>query len=222
MKTRQPLWRILRAKINQLPIGTSYKIKDLIADVYPDGNAPKVYGGKFYRIRSYHSMISILGFVSRDRRGKYTVVRHIPEWFTVSHAEFLRGWKQHDTPNLAVPTYKGLTASMIKAKLSHDHELEQANSRKTEVHKVKVEIPLPVDFHKESNLHNDLIANLKENVGLLHSALLIFDNIEIVDPLMQGRVINVFTQIKSIYESVNERIQADKIQPSELAKLLKA
>jgi hypothetical protein len=68
--------------------------------------------------------------------------------------------------------------------------------------------------------HNDLISNLKENVGLIHAALLILDEVEIIDPLMQGRVINVFQQVKGIYESMTERINTTKPSSEELIKLI--
>ena len=57
---------------------------------------------------------------------------------------------------------------------------------------------------------NQLVQNLQVNIGLIESALLIMDKVQILDPLVQGRVVNIFHQLDALVQTVNERINLNK------------
>jgi hypothetical protein len=57
---------------------------------------------------------------------------------------------------------------------------------------------------------NQLIENLRENVGLLEAATVIMDRVQIIDPLVQGRVVNIFEQLKALTETVGSRIEYNR------------
>jgi hypothetical protein len=57
---------------------------------------------------------------------------------------------------------------------------------------------------------NQLVQNLQVNIGLIESALLIMDKVQILDPLVQGRVVNIFHQLDALAQTVNERINLNK------------
>jgi len=57
---------------------------------------------------------------------------------------------------------------------------------------------------------DQLVQNLQVNIGLIESALLIMDKVQILDPLVQGRVVNIFHQLDALAQTVNERIHLNK------------
>jgi len=57
---------------------------------------------------------------------------------------------------------------------------------------------------------DQLLENLRENIGLLEAATLIFDKVQILDPLVQGRVVNIFEQLKALTETVGSRIEYNR------------
>jgi hypothetical protein len=57
---------------------------------------------------------------------------------------------------------------------------------------------------------DQLMQNLQVNIGLIESALLIMDKVQILDPLVQGRVVNIFHQLDALAQTVNERIHLKK------------
>ena len=57
---------------------------------------------------------------------------------------------------------------------------------------------------------DQLVQNLQVNIGLIESALLIMDRVQILDPLVQGRVLNIFHQLDALVQTVGERIQLNK------------
>ena len=56
--------------------------------------------------------------------------------------------------------------------------------------------------------------NLRENIGLISAALFIMDNIQILDSLVQGRVVNIYHQLKALHETVATRIEYNRTQPN--------
>jgi hypothetical protein len=57
---------------------------------------------------------------------------------------------------------------------------------------------------------DQLVQNLQVNIGLIESALLIMDRVQILDPLVQGRALNIFHQLDALAQTVNERINLNK------------
>lgn len=63
--------------------------------------------------------------------------------------------------------------------------------------------------------HRDqLLENLRENIGLITSAVHIIDQVQILDPLVQGRVVNIYHQLKALQETVGGRIEYNRTQPN--------
>lgn len=57
---------------------------------------------------------------------------------------------------------------------------------------------------------NQLVENLRESIGLLEAATIIMDKVQILDPLVQGRVVNIYEQLKSLTETVGSRIEYNR------------
>jgi hypothetical protein len=228
---QKTLWSDVRDWLNhQEGAPASYQVKDFIAGIYPYGNHSRTFGGPHYRVRSYHSLLFNLGFTERVSRGRYTLKKQIPEWFTLGHAQFLRGWARYDKNYKKATHYQGMTADMLRAKLNYHTATSAPTAQPSPTFvagsfagttvSVGCEVKPASTQVLVSSPHTDLISNLKENIGLIHAALLVLDQVEIVDPLMQGRVINVFQQVKGIYESMSDRISSTKLTSEELIKLI--
>jgi hypothetical protein len=228
------LWSEVRDWLNhQEGAPAPYQVKDFIVGIYPNGNRNQTHYGPHYRVRSYHSLLFHLGFMERVSRGRYTLKKQIPEWFTLGHAQFLRGWARYDKRGKKATHYQGLTRDMLQAKLNYHTATSAPTAQPPETfvagsyamrdtHVLIGTKIIPATTQVLVSPYNDLISNLKENVGLVHAALLVLDQVEIIDPLMQGRIINVFQQVKSIYESMSDRISATKISSEDLVKLINA
>jgi hypothetical protein len=61
---------------------------------------------------------------------------------------------------------------------------------------------------------DQLMENLRENIGLITAAVNIVDQIQILDPLVQGRVVNIYHQLKALQETVGGRIEYNRTQPN--------
>jgi hypothetical protein len=57
---------------------------------------------------------------------------------------------------------------------------------------------------------NQLVENLRESIGLLEAATVIMDKVQILDPLVQGRVVNIYEQLKALTETVGSRIEYNR------------
>jgi hypothetical protein len=55
-----------------------------------------------------------------------------------------------------------------------------------------------------------LVENLRESIGLLEAATIIMDKVQILDPLVQGRVVNIYEQLKALTETVGSRIEYNR------------
>lgn len=229
---QKTLWSEVRDWLNyQEGAPAPYQVKDFIVGIYPNGNRNQTFGGPHYRVRSYHSLLFHLGFMERVSRGRYTLKKQIPDWFTLGHAQFLRGWARYDKRGKKATHYQGLTRDMLQAKLNYHTATSAPTAQPPQTFPagsfagstVSIGTKItPATTQVLVSPHNDLISNLKENIGLIHAALLVLDQVEIIDPLMQGRVINVFQQVKGIYESMTDRISATKLTSEDLIKLINA
>lgn len=56
---------------------------------------------------------------------------------------------------------------------------------------------------------DSLYNNIRENVGLVRAATHIMDEVRILDPLVQGRAINIFEQLQSLLIAMESRIQSN-------------
>lgn len=227
---QKTLWSEVRDWLNyQEGAPAPYQVKDFIVGIYPNGNHSQTFGGPHYRVRSYHSLLFHLGFTERVSRGRYTLKKQIPDWFTLGHAQFLRGWSRYDKRGKKATHYQGLTSDMLQAKLNYHTAASVPTAQPPQSFSagffagstisIGTQIT-PATTQVIVSPHNDLVSNLKENIGLIHAALLVLDQVEIIDPLMQGRVINVFQQVKGIYESVSDRISSTKLTSEDLIKLI--
>jgi hypothetical protein len=83
-----------------------------------------------------------------------------------------------------------------------------------ELQPTQINLEESVFFKGETKTHaaaeDQLIQNLQVNIGLIESALLIMDKVQILDPLVQGRVVNIFHQLDALAQTVNERIHLKK------------
>ena len=72
-------------------------------------------------------------------------------------------------------------------------------------------------FWREQNAsheRNQLDQNLRENIGLLRAATHIMDNVHVLDPMVHGRVINIFEQLRALTETIDNRIEYNRIRPN--------
>jgi len=69
--------------------------------------------------------------------------------------------------------------------------------------------------HANSSKEKDqLMENLRENIGLITAAVNIIDQVQILDPLVQGRVVNIYHQLKALHETISGRIEYNRSQPN--------
>jgi hypothetical protein len=90
---------------------------------------------------------------------------------------------------------------------------QHTSSTPAEVKKIAQE---DSEFYKQdsANQHmqrTQLDQNLRENIGLLEAATVIMDKVQILDPLVQGRVVNIFEQLKALLKTVDGRIEYKRI-----------
>jgi len=90
---------------------------------------------------------------------------------------------------------------------------QHTSSTPAEVKKITQE---DSEFYKQgsANQHmqrTQLDQNLRENIGLLEAATVIMDKVQILDPLVQGRVVNIFEQLKALLKTVDGRIEYKRI-----------
>lgn len=101
--------------------------------------------------------------------------------------------------------------------LSHDADTQAlADSILRPVSAVKIS-PEESQFFNRANFSKEkdqLTENLRENIGLITAALNIIDQVQILDPLVQGRVINIYHQLKALHETVGGRIKYNRTQPN--------
>ena len=65
-----------------------------------------------------------------------------------------------------------------------------------------------------SHERNQLDQNLRENIGLLRAATHIMDNVHVLDPMVHGRVINIFEQLRALTETIDNRIEYNRTRPN--------
>jgi len=72
-------------------------------------------------------------------------------------------------------------------------------------------------FWRDSNSakeRDQLDENLRENIGLLRAATHILDNVHVIDPMVHGRVINIFEQLRALTETIDNRIEYNRTRPN--------
>jgi len=72
-------------------------------------------------------------------------------------------------------------------------------------------------FWREGNASKErdqLDENLRENIGLLRAATHILDNVHVLDPMIHGRVINIFEQLRALTETIDNRIEYNRTRPN--------
>jgi hypothetical protein len=60
----------------------------------------------------------------------------------------------------------------------------------------------------------ELYNNIRENVGLVRAATHIMDQVRILDPLVQGRAVNIFEQLQSLLIAMESRIISNTTKQS--------
>jgi len=61
---------------------------------------------------------------------------------------------------------------------------------------------------------SELYNNIRENVGLVRAATHIMDQVRILDPLVQGRSVNIFEQLQSLLITMESRIKSNTTKQS--------
>ena len=93
-------------------------------------------------------------------------------------------------------------------------KMKEAIEEPMELQPTQINLEESVFFKGETKTpaaaQDQLIQNLQVNIGLIESALLIMDKVQILDPLVQGRVVNIFHQLDALAQTVNERIHLNK------------
>lgn len=243
--------------INQVPMGSAYRTRDLrnATDGVEVVTANKRWNkNPSERTLKYQTMLKHGGFIKNTRRGEWTVLMHIPEWFTLSHLQVLIGhvnggyiaagtnfdgrtvYKQYRRLKM---TKDEILAALHKAFIiSKDEQLRQeypaniesspeflsaaadtralADSYMRPAAAVKISAE-ESQFYKTQSAtkqRDQLMENLRENIGLINAAVLIIDQVQILDPLVQGRVVNIYHQLKALQETVGGRIEYNRTQPN--------
>ena len=94
------------------------------------------------------------------------------------------------------------------------------NNNQKEPQLVASAVPIKSDesvFWQNANAtkeRDQLDENLRENVGLLQAATHIMDNVNIIDPAIYGRVINIFEQLRALTQAVTDRIEYNRTRPN--------
>jgi hypothetical protein len=258
---RQPgsLFSVVTHFINQVPVGSTYKTANLrcatdgveVVTVYKRWNK-----NPSERTLKYQTMLKRGGFVKNIKRGEWTVLMHIPEWFTLSHLNVLvgypmGGYSAHGKNSDGRTIYKEyrrlkMTKEEIQSALVKEHlnnhpiESEEQLRREYPANIDVIRTPAAADtraladsyirpattvkisagesqFYKTQSAtkqRDQLMENLRENIGLIGAAVLIIDQVQILDPLVQGRVVNIYHQLKALQETVGGRIEYNRTQPN--------
>jgi hypothetical protein len=96
--------------------------------------------------------------------------------------------------------------------------MEQEEKEKLDL-SCKIEVVSREDsvFWREANTtkeRDQLDENLRENIGLLRAATHILDNVHVIDPMVHGRVINIFEQLRALTETIDNRIEYNRTRPN--------
>jgi len=93
-------------------------------------------------------------------------------------------------------------------------KLKEVIEEPMEIQPTQINLEESVFFKGETKTpaaaQDQLVQNLQVNIGLIESALIIMDRVQILDPLVQGRVLNIFHQLDALAQTVNERINLNK------------
>ena len=295
MRNKESLFNRVCEFINLHTPGDTYKASDLTAwcDGYERVTQYKRWNkNPFERTRKYQTMLKKSGIVTNVKRGEWKVNLHIPDWFTLAHANIMCGyntstrskktsdgtWVHTDyrrvnmtkaeimdklrfhkvTLPVSVPAKKitvtektnhtqAMADPMFYASGTYAKERELLDFNKEakqifdtevvpQIEKAKQimnnstygaffgEHPYPTakaekitreesEFFKTDDStkeRNQLVENLRESIGLLEAATVIMDKVQILDPLVQGRVVNIYEQLKALTETVGSRIEYNR------------
>lgn len=212
--------------INQFEPGDIYRTRDMQRFAY----------GTVERNAMYQTMLKRAGFISNVKRGHWEVLMNIPDWFSLAHLQTLLGHdyirfdycnatkvytktlrvkitaqeikdKLNDiTPTLrkAVDSYQA--ERMVRKSLEKKIEESPEQENTTTVERITRE---ESSFYKNPDSHRysaQLQENLMMNVGYVNSALCIIDQADFLDPVLHGRVLNIFAQLKDLHRTIDERI----------------
>ena len=292
MRNKESLFNRVCEFINLHTPGNTYKASDLTAwcDGYENVTSYKRWNkNPFERTRKYQTMLKYSGIVTNVKRGEWKVNLHIPDWFTLAHANIMCGYttstrsKQTSDGRWVHTEYRRVNMSkaeiMDKLKF-HKVTIEKPTEKKVvivkkensntdpmyyasgtyakeqefkaaakeifckevepQIKKAKQimdnstygafygEHPYPSAkaekitreesefFKSEDSIkeRNQLVENLRESIGLLEAATVIMDKVQILDPLVQGRVVNIYEQLKALTETVGTRIEYNRTKPN--------
>jgi len=297
MRNKESLFNRVCEFINLHTPGNTYKASDLTSwcDGYETVTAYKRWNkNPFERTRKYQTMLKYSGIVTNVKHGEWRVNLHIPDWFTLAHANIMCGYttstrsKQTsdgewihshyrrvnmtkaeimDKLNFHKVTVAKPTAIVKKITIKENTNHKQAKSdpmyyasgtyaKQQELKEAMKEVfckevepqiekakqimnasthdaffgehPYPSakvekitreesEFFKSEDSvkeRNQLVENLRENIGLLEAATVIMDKVQILDPLVQGRVVNIYEQLKALTETVGSRIEYNRTTPN--------
>lgn len=280
MRNKESLFNRVCEFINLHTPGNTYKASDLTAwcDGYETVTAYKRWNkNPFERTRKYQTMLKYSGIVTNVKHGEWRVNLHIPDWFTLAHANVMCGYhsstrsKKTSDGRWIHTDYRRV--NMTKAEIMDKLKFHKVAIPKPAERKVVIvekdassqphtdpmyyasgtyakekeskentkqimnasshdafhgEHPYPVakvekitreesEFFKSEDSvkeRNQLVENLRESIGLLEAATVIMDKVQILDPLVQGRVVNIYEQLKALTETVGSRIEYNRTKPN--------
>ncbi len=101
------VWDMVCNWVNSQDVGTTFNTKDYLSEL---ANVPvnPWYGneGADYRLNQYKYYLKRLGFLKNTSYGKWKVVKLIPDWFNLGHAQHLFHYKETEK-------YNGMTREEI-------------------------------------------------------------------------------------------------------------
>jgi len=103
-------WDMVCNWVNSHSVGTMFKTRDYLCELKDAPVRPWAHNqhyGPNYRLHQYKGYLRRLGFIKNTSYGQWEVLKPIPQWFNLGHAEFLFTYNNNET-------YNGLTRSEVK------------------------------------------------------------------------------------------------------------
>jgi len=198
----------------------------LITESYRTRDMHRMVRGNTYRRAQYQTYFKRMGFIENTKRGEWKILRHVPEWFTFSHASVLLFYK-NDTGGLyrndiLTKLYGGgsigpdAVRTVPPSRTPYEIAAVQAEPTML-VAKVEKITPEESVFNRVPDAHKytaQLKENLLLNAGYINSALAILDQADFLDPVQHGRVLNIIAQLKDLQRTVEERAFTKRTTPN--------
>ena len=104
------VWDMVCNWVNSQGVGTSFNTKDYLNELADVPVNPYVWNrsyGANYRLHQYKGYLKRLGFLKNTSYGKWEVLKPIPDWFNLGHAQHVFCYTDKDR-------YNGLLRDQVK------------------------------------------------------------------------------------------------------------